>query len=238
MIGGEFPPNDFILFGLTLTDPTDFIYDITMGLLSFYFAYKIRPFKFQNKFSLGWYRFFFVFGAAAIFAGFGHLLYNYYQYYGKLIGWILIPLSIFWIEIAMIEAHWSEKVVRRGSKLYRMKLLFVYLVFVSIWTSIDVLNNPSILFLPIAINSILGILIGVGVFSYQFRKRVSTSFATIFVGIAIIFPSAFIFIFKINLHQWFSKNDFSHILMIAGISFFYFGVRKILKEDHGFLKIR
>mgnify|MGYP000501212284 CR=1 FL=1 len=169
---------------------------------------------------------------------FGHLFYNYYFYFGKLIGWILIPFSIFWIEVAMIEAHWNQKTITRAKKLYRMKLLLVYLVFMSIWVSVDVLNKPHLLFLPIAINSILGLLIGVGVFSYQFKKKISASFATIFFGIAIIFPSAFIFIFKINIHQWFSKNDFSHILMIIGIIFFYLGVKKILKEDHGFLKIK
>ncbi len=238
MIGGDFLPNDFILFGLTLTDPTDFIYDIIMGLLSLYFAFKIKSLSDNNKFSIAWHRFFFVFGWAALFAAFGHLFYNYYFYFGKLIGWILIPFSIFWIEVAMIEAHWNQKTITRAKKLYRMKLLLVYLVFMSIWVSVDVLNKPHLLFLPIAINSILGLLIGVGVFSYQFKKKISASFATIFFGIAIIFPSAFIFIFKINIHQWFSKNDFSHILMIIGIIFFYLGVKKILKEDHGFLKIK
>ena len=147
-----------------------------------------------------------------------------------------MPLAIYWIEIAMLEAHWSSRLIEKGKRLYKMKLLLVYLVFVVIWTSIDVLAKPSLLFLPIAINSILGLLIGVGIFSYQFKNKISASFASIFVGIAVIFPSAFIFIFKINLHQWFSKNDFSHILMIIGLIFFYRGVSKILKEDLAFLK--
>ena len=235
MIGEEFPPNDFSLFGLSLTDPTDFVYDIIMALLSLYFAYKIRPLKRDNKFSLAWYRFFFIFGIAAAIGAFGHLFYHYYHYYGKVVGWILVPLAIFWIETAMIEAHWNQNVIKRARRLYKMKLLLVYLVFMVVWVSVDVFAKPALLFLPIAINSILGLIIGVGVFSYQFRKKVSTSFATIFFGIAVIFPSAFIFLFKINLHQWFSKNDFSHILMIAGIIFFYVGVKKILREDHGFL---
>lgn len=235
MIGGDFAPNDFALFGFLLTDPTDFIYDIIMGVLSFYFSFQIKNLKHKNKFTLAWYRFFLIFALATFFSAFGHLFYNYYKYYGKLVGWLLIPLSIYWIEIAMIQAHWKQKVIDRAKKLYGMKLLLVYLVFMVVWVSVDVLNKPELLFLPIAINSILGLLIGVGVFSYQFKKKISASFATIFFGIAVIFPSAFIFIFKINLHQWFSKNDFSHLLMIAGIIFFYFGVKKILKEDHGFL---
>ncbi|MEN8838948.1 MAG: hypothetical protein ABF238_00410 [Flavobacteriales bacterium] len=236
MIGIDLPPNDFVLFGLNLTDPTDFVYDFIMGVLGLFFAYKLHAIKGKNKFSLAWFRFFLIYGLATFFSAFGHLFYNYYYYYGKLLGWLLVPLAIYWIEIAMLEAHWSSRLIEKGKRLYKMKLLLVYLVFVVIWTSIDVLAKPSLLFLPIAINSILGLLIGVGIFSYQFKNKISASFASIFVGIAVIFPSAFIFIFKINLHQWFSKNDFSHILMIIGLIFFYRGVSKILKEDLAFLK--
>jgi hypothetical protein len=31
---------------------------------------------------------------------------------------------------------------------------------------------------------------------------------------------------KINLHQWFDKNDLSHILMMIGITYFYLGVKR------------
>ena len=236
MIGVDLPPNDFVLFGFDLTDPTDFVYDLIMGILGLFFAYKLRALKNNNKFSLAWFRFFLVYGLATFFSAFGHLFYNYYQYYGKLLGWLLVPFAIYWIEIAMLEAHWNSRLIQKGKRLYKMKLLLVYLVFVVIWTSVDALAKPSLLFLPIAINSILGLLIGVGIFSYQFKNKLSASFASIFIGIAVIFPSAFVFIFKINLHQWFSKNDFSHLLMIVGLIFFYKGVSKILKEDLAFLK--
>ena len=49
MIGGDFLPNDVILFGLTLTEPTDFIYDIIIGLVSLYFAFKIKSLSNNNK---------------------------------------------------------------------------------------------------------------------------------------------------------------------------------------------
>lgn len=237
MIGNDFPPNDFTLLGLTLTDPTDFIYDIVMGILSLIFAFKLNQGTLQNKFSKSWFKFFLVFGWAAMFAAFGHLFYNYFHYYGKLIGWLLIPISIYWIEIAMIEPHWNNNLKLTAKKLYRFKLFLLYSVFVALLFLIDGLENPQLLFLPIAINSIIGLLIGVGVFSYQFKNKISKSFNSIFLGIVVIFPSAFIFIFKINLHPWFSKNDFSHVLMIIGIIFFFLGVKKIMTEDHSFLKI-
>ena len=228
MIGKDFPPNDFELFGLNLTDPTDFIYDVLMSIISFYFAYKLIKIGIKNKFSKGWALFYLFFALATLGGAFGHLFYNYFHYSGKLIGWILIPLSIYFVEVAMINAHWNPKVVHRGKLIYLIKLLCVYLTFLLILMNINPLEKPQLLFLPIAINSILGLLIGVGFFSYRFRAKISEDFHFIFMGIVFIFPSAFIFLFKINLHQWFSKNDFSHLLMIAGIIFFYIGVRKIM----------
>jgi hypothetical protein len=42
-------------------------------------------------------------------------------------------------------------------------------------------------------------------------------------------PASAIFLMKINLHQWFDKNDLSHVLMSAGIIYFYIGIAKISK---------
>ena len=114
MIGVDLPPNDFVLFGFDLTDPTDFVYDLIMGILGLFFAYKLRALKNNNKFSLAWFRFFLVYGLATFFSSFGHLFYNYYQYYGKLLGWLLVPFAIYWIEIAMLEAHWNSRLIQKG----------------------------------------------------------------------------------------------------------------------------
>ena len=34
-------------------------------------------------------------------------------------------------------------------------------------------------------------------------------------------PSAFVFLFKLNLHKWLNKDDLSHLLILTGIIFFY-----------------
>ena len=248
MIGKDFPPNDFMLFGFNLTDPTDFVFDILIGLLSFYLANSLSKEPNQSQFKTTWIRFYLFFGLATTFSAFGHLFYNYFHFYGKLIGWMIIPISIYFLEIAVINAHWNQKSKERIKKIYLIKLFLLYLIFAIVLLSqtfvtthaymANVVDHPEKLFLPIAVNTILGLLIGVGVFSFLFKKKVSSSFSHIFTGVLIVFPSAIIFVFKINLHKWFSKNDFSHLLMFVGIYFFYLGVKKILKGNHEFLKVK
>ena len=177
-----------------------------------------------------WKKFYFYFGLATLFSAFGHLFYNYFHFYGKIPGWILIPFSIYWIERAMLSAHPNEKVKKKAELLFLMKLMAVYLTCFVVYLLINPLENPQLLFLPIAINTIVGLVSAVGIYSYKFSKEISSGFKTILLGIVVIFPSAFIFIFKINLHPWFSKNDFSHLLMIFGIVIFFVGVKKLYKE--------
>lgn len=231
MIGMDFPPNDFLFFGLDLTDPTDFIYDMILGILALFFASKISKFEVQNEFFANWKKFFIFFGIATILSAFGHLFYNYFHYYGKLPGWIVIPISTYWIEKSILSAHKNSQLRTKANSLFLIKLGAVYLVGFIVWLFIDPLEKPQLLFLPITINTILGLLFVVGFYSYKFSKEISSQFKFIGYGILVIFPSAFIFIFKINLHQWFSKNDFSHILMVFGIALFYVGVSKLQKEE-------
>lgn len=237
MIGEDFQPINFTLFGLNLTDPMDFVYDTILGVLSLYFAFRVSQLPEKGNFIEAWRRFFLFFGIATFLGAFGHVFYNYFHYFGKLFGWLIIPISIYWIEMAMINAHWDKKIIAKAKKMYLGKMGILYLAFLVVWITLPVYEKPSLLFLPIAINTILGLLIGVGIFSYHFKHRISASFIYIFSGIVVIFPSAFIFLMKINIHPWFTKNDFSHILMIFGISLFYYGLMKIIKEEHDFIEV-
>lgn len=227
MIGTDFPPNDFSLFGLDLTDPTDFIYDIILGVLALYYFFKILKFTKKNEFFSSWKNFYLFFGLATLLSSVGHLFYNYFHYLGKVPGWILIPISTYWIERATLSAHPNKSFVGKANTVFIIKLFATYIACFVVWLNINPLEKPQLIFLPIAIDTILGLLFAVGVYSYKFTKQISLDFKYILYGVLVIFPSAFIFILKINLHQWFSKNDFSHILMIFGIAFFYYGLKKL-----------
>lgn len=230
MIGKDFLPNDFILFGLDLTDPTDFIYDLIMGLLAFYYAYRISRISVSKNFFEYWKSFFLYFGLATFLSAFGHLFFNYFHYFGKLPGWFFIPISTYWIERAMLSPHSNNKVIEKSKKIFLFKLIAIYLVCFIVWLNIDPLEKPHLLFLPIAIDTVIGLILIGGYYSFKFGKEISSNFKYILYGILVILPSVPIFMLKINLHQLFSKNDFSHILMVFGIAYFYYGLKKLNNE--------
>ena len=229
MIGKDFPPNNFELFGLNLTDPSDFIYNMVLATTCFLLAYKVRKLGTHTLFYKGWWLFFLYLGISTFYGGFGHVFFNYFNVYGKLLSWIFAPISIYWAEIAMISVHKNSKFVKSVKRIFLVKLILVYLAIIVIWGLVDVLQKPQIPFLPNAINSIVGLLIGVGIASIVYHKTQHKNFRYFYFGILAILPSAFIFLMKINLHKWFTKNDFSHLLMLFGIVFFYFGVEKLHK---------
>ena len=50
MIGKDFDPINFTLFGMDLADPTDFIFDIILGVLSLTLAYRAFKLNYQGEF--------------------------------------------------------------------------------------------------------------------------------------------------------------------------------------------
>ena len=62
MIGKDFDPINFTLFGMDLADPTDFIFDIILGVMSLIFAYRAFQLSFKGEFVSAWRKFFLFFG--------------------------------------------------------------------------------------------------------------------------------------------------------------------------------
>ena len=230
MVGKDFPKLAFNMFGLDLLEPMAIVLDFALALVSFYLAYKISKFTFKSLFYSTWKLFFVFFGISTFFGALGHGLFNYFGIYGMFPAWLIAPLSIYLIEIAVINGHWNFKITERLKKVYLIKLVLVYLVFFVVYFSASSFEKPDLFFLPIAINSIIGLFIGVGYFGFKLKQKQSISFKYFVGGILVIFPSAFIFLLKINIHPWFNKNDFSHLLMILGIVCFYLGVSNLNKE--------
>ena len=85
-------------------------------------------------------------------------------------------------------------------------------------------------FLPIAINTMFGVVITVGVLGLIYRKKFSILYKYFYLGVLIMLPTAFIYLLKINLHPWFDKNDMSHVLLTFGIVYFFIGITKAAKK--------
>jgi hypothetical protein len=46
------------------------------------------------------------------------------------------------------------------------------------------------------------------------------------IAALVLLPNAFIQSQKINLHQWFDRNDFSHVLLLLSLLLYFNGIKK------------
>lgn len=226
MIGADFEKIHFVLFGLDLVEPMAFITDTLLGITSIVLGLLLSKIKIEHPFRSYWIWFFLIFGIGAFIGGFGHVLFNYWGVAGKFPTWISGPLAIFLLEQGMIATHPNKEKLNLYKILSFWKLILVYVVFTLVCIFAPIQENPRLAFLPTAFNTIFGVILTAGILGNYLSKKVAIEFKYFVFGVIALLPTAFIFLFKINLHPWFDKNDLSHILMIIGISFFYVGVKK------------
>lgn len=231
MIGADFEKIQFVLFGLNLVEPMAFITDLIMGTISLVLGIKVSKIQSNQAFYIYWKSFFYVFAIGALAGGVGHTFFNYLGIPGKFLSWICGPLSIYLLEQAMISVHPKERKIEILKLFSSLKLIVVFIIFGVILYNMTESSKPELPFLPIAINTIVGVTLSAGVLAIGYGKSISTKFRYIYLGVIVMLPTAFIFLLKINLHQWFDKNDLSHVLLTAGIIYFYIGIRKISDEN-------
>jgi hypothetical protein len=230
LIGEDFEKIHITLFGLDILEPNVFLSDLFMCIISLYCGWRLLKSQSRSSFKQWWIRFFFLFGISTLAGGFGHALYHYFGNSGKLFTWITGIFSIYFIERAMTEACPTIAFKRKLKLFSLVKLLIIFIVFFSILFLGPVNKNPEIPFLPVAINTIIGVSWFAGYYAYKLSKTIKSEFKYIFIGVLIMLPSAFFFLGKINLHPWMDKNDTSHVLLTIGIFFFMIGVEKISQE--------
>jgi hypothetical protein len=206
VIGFDYPKIEFQLLGFELLEPMALITDSILGLLSLYFAYKVSKITSELSFYRYWKLFFIFFGIGILLGGIGHTFYNQLGMYGKVQGWFLAPFAI-----------------------YLSKVILVYIVFVIFLITSEESKLSTQPFLPIAINTIIGFIGFVGLLGVRYTQNISVKFKYFWLGIIILFPTALIFLLKVNLHPYFNKNDFSHLIFCVGITYFYLGVNGLSK---------
>ena len=231
MIGVDFEKIEYVLFGWDLLEPMALIMDSIMGLLSIYFAIKIAKYKSKHPFYTYWMWFFLLFGLGAFYGGFTHALFNYWGVSGKIPVWLLGPLSVYALEQAMIAASTNKRQISLLKGFSFWKYFIVTVVWLLIYNLYPLEENPAVGFLPVAFNTIFGVLLFAGFLAQSYyKKKLSINYRYFVLAVIIMIPSAFVYLLKINLHPWFDKNDLAHLLLGGGIIYFYLGVSKLHKE--------
>lgn len=221
--------------GLQCLEPMALVIDTIIALICFFILYKLSKSTVNHSFFTYWKSFFFVFGLATLIGGFGHFFYNYWGIAGKIPTWILAPIALYFLEQAMISVYPDRKKI----PLFKLISFWKYILVLGIWILVlvfaDLSVNEKKPFLPIVINSGLSLsIIGVG-FAAYYAKKINSNYKYLMYGTIASVPALFITIFKVNLHPWFNREDFGHVLIIITLIYYYFGLKKVaatFKDKH------
>lgn len=205
----------FTMFGLCLQEPMALVTNWVVAIIAFILYFRLR--KPENEFQHYWRKFYFFFGLGTFFSGFGHVLFNYFDVYGKYPTWILGMIAAYHAGKAMISLNVLNRSTERTyNYILYAKILTFALLALMFKSFIFVMADAAITYLFFCL----------GFGAYYWRKGIR-SFKYTVVAVLILFPSIFIFTLKFNPHIWFNKDDLSHILMAFTIIFFYLGVSRL-----------
>ena len=227
LIGEDFTKIALEFNGLTLLEPNALITDFIMGGLSIYIAIQLKTIKSQHSFLKYWHYFFLIFGIGAFCGGLAHSLFEYTGPQGKFPTWISAILCAYFIEKAMIKSVGNLNKNNILGKIAFTKMILIFLIVITVISTKAYQEEHTIGFIPIAINTLIGVFISVAFFSFYNIKRGYKEFKYLFIGVLIMLPSFFIFLLKINPFPWFDKSDLSHVLILFGNYFFYLGIKKM-----------
>ena len=227
LIGEDFAKIAFEFNDLTLLEPNALITDLLMGSVSLYFAFCLKKQKSEHAFLKYWYYFFLIFGIGSVLGGCAHAFFLYTGPQGKFPTWISAILCAYFIEKAMIKTINPLNSNNLLGKIAFTKMIFVFLIVITVISTEAYQRDHTIGFIPIAINTLIGVLISVATISLYNMKQGYKNFKYLLLGVIVMLPSFFIFLMKINPAPWFDKSDLSHIIILIGNYFFYLGIQKL-----------
>ena len=230
-IGSNYDKIEWKVFNLDLLEPITFFGDLIIAGFCFYFAYKILKMNTKVLFYNYWRLFFIIFGIVIILGGFGHLLYNYTGAFGKWFGWLGSLISSIFLEMAFISIYPYPKVKKILYVISYVKLVLMFIIELLILSYAEIDKNQALGLIVPSINFFLGIGFCAGYLGYYYQKTISENFIYFWIGFLVLVPTILLQLFKINPHQYFDRNDLSHIIVILSFILFYQGVKKLSKID-------
>jgi hypothetical protein len=224
MIGQDFPKIEWQFLSLDLLEPNAMLGDVILFSLSLWIASTIRIHSKSHPFYSYWRKFFLWFGWGFLFGGFGHLLYNYLGLWGKYPSWLMGMVATYFLSLAQISL-WPYE---RQKNIFRWSATL--LLFSGIIIEIMVFNLVNLstdqskgLVVPSLISGI-NMLFSLVFMGFYYQKHYHQNFKFFWMAVLMLLPSALIQNQKINLHQWFDRNDFSHILLAFTLLLYWKGI--------------
>jgi len=231
-IGEDFDKMEFSWFGLDLLEPNALLSDTLITVVAFIFAgLVIRNFPTSKPFYRYWKWLFILQGISFFFGGLGHVLYNYTGIWGK-----YAPLAIA-IGFIMMAEHAMISIMAERRQVFffwvsRIKALLALVTLTSLMFTIDVENNLSTLLLVPSLNTGIGYFATLFFLAGRLARRHSKALYWLPASVLTLVPAAVFQANKINLHPWFDRNDFSHLMIILTFFMYYAAIKGFYRDKN------
>jgi hypothetical protein len=226
LIGKDYDKIEFDFYGFDFVEPNALIGDVIIALFAIYFGVLTRRYFKQTGllFFKHWTWFFNVFGYGFILGGLGHFCYNYFGIPGKIPSWYSGIISTMYIELAMASLLPKARYAQLARFFY-IKTFTICLIQLYFILFINMEQEPGIGLIGSTLASLTGLITSLGVLGARFSKSIHPDFWYLWLSLIVVFPSVIFQVMKINFHQWFDRNDVSHVMLLANITLYFMAVR-------------
>lgn len=228
LIGQDYPKIEVAFYGLKLLEPNAFLGDVILFLLCWYLAKRTFSMG-QSPFYMYWGWFFATFSVATFFGGLGHLFYEYTGTFGKFPSWYLGFVATFFIEQAMISIHQNNKLKTIFKTVSIVKLIIVLLSTTVLYAFFDIPSDFRVGMHFNTVNTFVGFSFSLFYLSAVYIRMYNLPFQLFMISYFILLPAAVFQGLKINIHQWFDRNDIGHCLLFVSITLYFFGIKRFNK---------
>ena len=225
MIGQDFAKIQLDIWGFHFLEPNALIGDIFLFSTALIIAAKIKKIQSKHPFYTNWRRFYLIFGFSFLAGGLGHFLYHYLGLWGKYPSWLLSMISTYFLSLAQISL-WpnlrQQQLFKKGAMLL---LLLGVIIEIIVFNTVDLSIDQSKGLAVPSIVSGIGMIFSLFFLAWHYQKKYHPNFKYFWIAVLTLFPSALIQSQKINLAQWFDRNDLSHILLFITLLLYWKGIK-------------
>jgi hypothetical protein len=194
-------------------EPVTAITDWLITFACFLLAFRIVRTKKNTPFVL----FFILQGTSTLFGGVAHGFYYEFGLVMHQVAWIFAGLAV-------LALQWSLN-AQMPTVSSRISLNSVALLQFSVFAVFAL--QPSANFLPVAINSAVGLVFMVLPVAIYLKIRLHYQWTVFFFrGIGVLALAGLVNATGLHPHAWFNGNDLAHLIIIAAMFLFYQGVDK------------
>jgi len=163
--------------------------------------------------------FYLLLGISSFLGALGHTLFMYFNMYGKMPSWVLACAANVCAGFGMLK--YDQEISVRNPLVHLTWIKSAGLLIASL-----VIQK----FVFVAVDAIVSYILFTGIYALKLKKNGIESMKFMALGVLVMLPSAFVFLFKWSPFRWLNKDDISHLLILAGIFCFYLALKKGINQ--------